>query len=117
MARDSRNLSKSEKVAETAMPGWKAVREISPTSPAANEAYLADSASTDVSGTADSIMPTTEELKAKYRGAARSDSTSRPSADTRSDEADTALVEMESGPLKKTVAISKSRKKLIWSQG
>jgi hypothetical protein len=116
MARDSRNLSEPEKVAETAMPGWKAVKETSLTGPAANAAYFADSVSTDVSGTADSVMPTTEELKAKYLGA-RSDSLGQRNADTGSDEADTTLVEMESGPLKKTVAISKSRKKLIWSQG
>jgi hypothetical protein len=117
MPRD-RNLSESEKVAETAMPGWKAVKETSLAAPAANEASYADSSRTDTSGTADSVMPTTEQLKAKYQGAApQSDSLSQPGADVAAEEADTTLVELESGPLKKTVAISKRRKKVIWSQG
>ena len=78
----------------------------------------ADSSDTDLpAAKPHSVMPSTDELKAKYLGAPQRNSMQSDAADVAQDEADTALVEMEAGPLKKTVAVSKSRKKVIWSQG
>jgi hypothetical protein len=53
-------------------------------------------------------------LKAKYLGAARTHADSAPT-----DAAKRRIPRwsMESGPLRKTVAVSKSKKKVIWSQG
>lgn len=106
-------------VAEQAMPGWKAVNETSlAESGSGGAAYAADAASDDVAAAADAVMPSMEALKAKYLGAASADALPRPtSRDVAADAADTALVELEAGPLKKTVAVSKSKKKVIWSQG
>ena len=105
------------RVAEEAMPGWKAVKETSleERTPADNRPDSAD----DGAQGADAVMPSLTDLKAKYLGASRAYADSAPpdAADVAADEADTALVEMESGPLKKTVAVSKSKKKVIWSQG
>jgi len=120
MAKTPRNPSDlAAQVAETEMPGWKAVKEISLTSSNQNSYYHMDSSDSDPLGTtADAVMPSTEQLKAKYLGAPQADSSSAiPQADTSSNETDTALVELESGPLKKTVAVSKAQKKVIWSQG
>jgi hypothetical protein len=104
-------------VAEQAMPGWKAVNETSlEESGSDGTRYAADTAGDDVVGTADSVMPSMEELKAKYLGAARADALPM-SREAAADAADTTLVELEAGPLKKTVAVSKSKKKVIWSQG
>jgi hypothetical protein len=51
-------------------------------------------------------------------GAARSDAAPAATGqDAAADAADTTVVELESGPLKKTVAVSKSKNKVIWSQG
>lgn len=118
MAREPRKSSESViQAAEAAMPGWKAVRETSLGASSRSASYSVDTSSTDVSGSADAVMPTTEELKSKYLGVSRSDALNEVERDVAADEADTALVEMESGPLKKTVAVSRNSKKLIWSQG
>lgn len=117
MARKPVDPSPSQ-VAEEAMPGWKAVNEVSlePGSAASADAgdYHNDSAEA-----ADAVMPSIKQLQAKYFGAARADAvaeaTGRDAA--AADASDMSLVELESGPLKKTVAISKSKKKVIWSQG
>jgi hypothetical protein len=96
------------------MPGWKAINETS----LEESTFAADSAGDSPAGAADSVMPSMEELKAKYLGASSADSVLRsPRRNAAADAADTALVELESGPLKKTVAVSKSKKKVIWSQG
>jgi hypothetical protein len=122
MTRTPRNVDHdlaASKIAEEALPGWKAVKT---TSAAASEelatdAYAADEPPPQV----DAVMPSLDELKAKYvgaRGAGPDAATPSPSsADAAAAAADTALVQMEAGPLKKTVAVSKSQKKVIWSQG
>jgi len=99
------------------MPGWKAINETPLQQSGARS--LAVDAADDTAHAADAVMPSLDELKAKYLGAARGDAA--PAAirqeDTAANAADTTLVELESGPLKKTVAVSKSKKKVIWSQG
>lgn len=119
MAKESRNLNQlAAQVAEQAMPGWKAVKETSLDAPDRRDSYSRDSSDSNLGSTADAVMPTTEQLRAKYLGARTSQSVHRDSAtDVAEHAADTALVELESGPLKKTVAVSKSQKKVIWSQG
>ena len=101
------------------MPGWKAINETSLEEPESGATtYAADAASDDSAGTADAVMPSMDDLKAKYLGAARTDAISASTRrDAAADAADTALVELEAGPLRKTVAVSKSKKKVIWSQG
>jgi hypothetical protein len=104
-------------VAEEALPGWKAVKETSldedEQAGAATDAFYEDAAKT-----ADAVMPSLDRLKAKYLGASGTRSDAMPdAAEAAAAAQDTALVEMESGPLKKTVAVSKSKKKVIWSQG
>lgn len=101
------------------MPGWKAINETSleQLEPGVTT-YAVDAASDDSARAADAVMPSIEDLKAKYLGAARSDAIPASTRqDVAADSADVALVELEAGPLKKTVAISKSKKKVIWSQG
>lgn len=121
MARNPRALDFSaSRIAEEALPGWKAINETSleEESGSGATAFAADASSDDSAGTADAIMPSTEELRAKYLGAARSDAISTSTRqDVAGAAADTALVKLEAGPLKKTVAVSKSKKKVIWSQG
>jgi len=120
MARRSQTVDPSaSSVAEEAMPGWKAINETSleQWGPAA-ATFAADAASDDSAGPADAVMPSMEDLKAKYLGASRADTISASTRqDVAADVADTALVELEAGPLKKTVAVSRSKKKVIWSQG
>jgi hypothetical protein len=63
-------------------------------------------------------MPSVEELRAKYLGASpRAIMDAPPDAEAPTDMGDVSLVELESGPLKKTAAVSKSKKKVLWSQG
>lgn len=118
MAKNPRNPSDAvAQAAEAAMPGWKAIKE-TPLEASRRDRYSADATTSDPGNAADAIMPSTEQLRAKYLGATQRDSAApQSSSDVARDEADTALVEMESGPLKKTVAVSKSKKKVIWSQG
>ena len=112
------------RAAEAAMPGWKAVKQTSLEEPPALESG-ADSMDNRSPRTADAVMPSVDKLKEKYLGVSgrRSDAGGRArysdsvTRDAAVESADTALVEMESGPLKKTVAVSKSQKKVIWSQG
>jgi len=116
MARNPRTPDASPaQVAEEALPGWKAVKETSLEKRAGmtrTESYDADAP------VADAVMPSLDQLKAKYLGADAAAADAPPAdADVAADEADTSLVELESGPLKKTVAVSKRQKKVIWSQG
>jgi hypothetical protein len=105
-------------VAEEAMPGWKSVSETTLEAPSAFTSHDA-AADYDSPREADAVMPSLDKLKAKYLGASvpRSDDAVRVVLDNASEAADTALVEMEAGPLRKTIAVSKSKKKVIWSQG
>ena len=116
MARNPRPPDASPaQIAEEALPGWKAVKETSLEKGAAatrSESFDADAP------IADAVMPSLDQLRAKYLGADAAAAGAPPAdADVAADEADTSLVELEAGPLKKTVAVSKSRKKVIWSQG
>lgn len=104
----------SSRIAEESFPGWKATNENS----MEGEAETLASHSTDDmrSDAAETVMPSQDDLRRKYLGArdAAKPQSKTPLADT---SADTDLVELESGPLKKTVAVSKKTKKVIWSQG
>lgn len=120
MAKNQRGEEPSaSRVAEEAMPGWKVVKETSLDQSrvaVAPDAYSNDQQ--DRGESADVVMPSLDDLKAKYLGASQSDSVSDSvRRDIAAESADTSLVELESGPIKKTVAVSKSRKKVIWSQG
>ena len=114
MAKRSRMSDSSvARVAEQALPGWKAVNvtSLEQTGVAARSEASADAPPS----AADAVLPSQAELRAKYLGAR--DSAVEADALDAADAADTALVELEAGPLKKTVAISKSKKKVLWSQG
>jgi len=116
MAKNSNtNAPSAASVAETAMPGWKVVKETSLN----NLEAASDAVGNDPEPTADAVMPSLDQLKAKYLGVVRTDAVPDPAsyANAAADAADTTLVEMEAGPLKKTVAVSKKGKKVIWSQG
>jgi hypothetical protein len=114
MAKNTRSRDDSvAQVAEEAMPGWKVVRETS----LEEATTFADAPGNDAASAADAVMPSLDQLKAKYLGARRDDADAVRPDYTEADAADTALVEMEAGPLKKTVAVSRSKKKVLWSQG
>lgn len=100
------------------MPGWKAINEISLEPGSAASTNSADYHS-DSAESADAVMPSIKQLQAKYFGAAHADAVAETAGRdaAAADASDTLLVELESGPLKKTVAISKTKKKVIWSQG
>ncbi|SPP92787.1 hypothetical protein [Bradyrhizobium vignae] len=109
MAKDS----KSAKIAEEHFPGWKATRVSSMEEGAETLAEtLADS---DRRSAADTTMPGLDDLRRKYLGAR--DSSSADTLPLSDGAEDTDLVELESGPLKKVAAVSKTKKKVIWSQG
>jgi hypothetical protein len=114
MARSPRNAATDvETLAEQLMPGWKAVSSVTSTTPepGATQAVALDAIN---EAKPDAVMPTLEELQAKYFGAPAS----AEFADTFPDrDADTALVDMQNGPLTKTVAISRSERKVVWFQG
>lgn len=119
MARNFSNISDlAAEVAEEALPGWTAIQETPLDAPQPEIATPhADAWPDDASDAAgEFVMPSTETLKAKYLGAAQADTPLANNAGA-DDAADTTLVEMEAGPLRKTVAISKSKKKVLWSQG
>ena len=111
----AKRKSEIEKLAEELMPGWRAV-----------DAHMDDDTSELLAATdarakrsrADSTMPSIAKLRAKY-GTKESDINvgSTSFHDSRSDASDTAIVQVESGPLRKTVAISPSKRKVLWSQG
>jgi len=99
----------AQRLAESLMPGWKAVETYSGEGAVAMAA-LPDSMPDGV--VADSAMPSMEKLKAKY---GVTDPTA--SADAAGSESDTVIVKLQNGPLRKTVAVSPSAQKVIWSQG
>jgi hypothetical protein len=117
MPRDRTSDESTARVAEEAFPGWKPVHETSLSTPSSSRnAHAADHA--PGAPDADVIMPTIEELRAKYLGAeAAMDAPSATDPDAPTDNNDVSLVELESGPLKKTAAVSKSKKRVLWSQG
>jgi hypothetical protein len=108
----AKNKSEAARIAEEALPGWKAVSETSATQ-GEHESFAAD----DAQPNADSVMPTVDDLRQKYLGAAEAQMAGADSADDGIESDDAELVDLESGPLKKTVAVSKKNKKVIWSQG
>lgn len=110
------NPPSAASVAADAMPGWKVVNETSLNAPEAGGMTM-DIAGDEPVATADAVMPSLAQLKAKYLGASQADVAQESYADAAADAADTTLVELEAGPLKKTVAVSKKKKKIIWSQG
>jgi hypothetical protein len=115
MANGSRGIKgASSRIAEESFPGWKATKENSMEEEA--EPLASHSADDMRSDAAETVMPSQDDLRKKYLGArdAPKPQSKAPLADT---SADTDLVELESGPLKKTVAVSKKTKKVIWSQG
>jgi hypothetical protein len=105
-------------IAEEAFPGWKPVRETSLEEPSARSAKFSSDDVHDEPD-ADAVMPSIEELRTKYFGAdsATTELARAPDPDAPTDIGDVSLVEFESGPLKKTAAVSKSKKKVLWSQG
>jgi hypothetical protein len=101
----------AKQIAEKAFPGWAAEKVLSlqeRSKPLSNR----DSAGPRES--ADSVMPSQSDLEAKYLG---SRAVTRDARDSVSDHSDVELVRMTSGPLRKTVAVSKEKKKVVWSQG
>src|ERR1043166_6345464 len=105
-----RTRGNSSRIAEESFPGWKATREVSMEEGAEP---LASHFEDDIlSNAAEAVMPSQDELRKKYLGARDAAKPQRkaPLADTADD---TSLVELESGPLKKTVAVSKKSKKVI----
>ena len=109
----SRRKSEIEELAEELLPGWRAVDAHMQN----DSEPLAARDSADERPKADSTMPSMEKLRAKY-GTKKSDVAGTVLKDARSNPAgDTAIVQVESGPLRKTVAISPSRRKVLWSQG
>lgn len=106
----------TESLAEQLMPGWKAVKTHSG---APDDSEPRTDNITGGTG-ADSTMPSLADLKAKYVGAGAGperDSAASMSNHDPSSAADTELVRMQNGPLRKTVAVSKSARKVLWSQG
>lgn len=104
----------AERLAEELLPGWTAVgstEDVRPTEGEITAAAFQDSREAEP----DAVMPTLDDLRAKYLGAAAQDG-GRDVVDPGVDE-DTVLVDMRNGPLEKTVAISKSQRKIAWSQG
>ncbi|WFU62480.1 hypothetical protein [Bradyrhizobium brasilense] len=113
MAKNSKNAS--SQIAEEHFPGWKATRVSSMEEGAEPlSAGMADSSSRR---SADTTMPGLDELRKKYLGARDSGGTDSAPAPASDSTEDTDLVELESGPLKKVAAVSKTKKKVIWSQG
>ena len=103
----------SSRIAEEHFPGWTATRVNSMEEGA--ETLSADFSDSRRRTSADATMPGMDELKKKYLGArdaGGSDTVVVPDSSE-----DTDLVELESGPLKKVAAVSKTKKKVIWSQG
>jgi len=120
MAKIPRRLDDSAaRVAEEAMPGWKAVKQTS-AEPSVETFAAADYGADEMPAQGEAVMPSLDALKAKYLGgrdAGPASANTADAADVAASAADTTLVEMEAGPLKKTVAVSKRKKKVIWSQG
>lgn len=102
----------SRQIAEEHFPGWKATRVTSMEEGA--EPLSANLADGD-RRSSDATMPGLDELRRKYLGARDSGGQDSPPVADSSD--DTELVELESGSLKKVAAVSKKRRKVIWSQG
>lgn len=111
MAKGSK--SASTRIAEEHFPGWKATRVSSMEEGA--EPLSATLADSDPRASADATMPGMDELRKKYLGAR--DAGGQDSLPASDSSEDTDLVELESGPLKKVAAVSKTKKKVIWSQG
>jgi hypothetical protein len=101
-----------EALAESLMPGWKAVK--SGTGQRPESGYKDNLAKAGLNVV---TMPSLAKLKAKYAGIAGADAV--PAADLAGVEEnpDTAIVNLQNGPLTKTVAVSKSARKVLWSQG
>ena len=105
--------SASSRIAEEHFPGWKATRVNSMAEGA--EPLSASLSDSDRRTSADATMPDMDELRKKYMGARDASGQDTLPASDSSD--DTDLVELQSGPLKKVAAVSKTKKKVIWSQG
>jgi hypothetical protein len=121
MARVPRERRDAADIAEETHRGWKAVDEASLAEAAAPYSDSLASAYDAAAQAADAVLPSQDELRAKYLGAAAgaadSLSTALSASDAAAEAADITLVKLEGGPLKKTVAVSKSQKKVLWSQG
>lgn len=110
-----RKASRSSQIAEQQFPGWKATKVSSLDEGAEPlESHFSDDAT---SNAAESVMPSQDELRKKYLGAKEAPPVAARRGGGPDTTADTDLVELESGPLKKTVAVSKRSRKVIWSQG
>jgi hypothetical protein len=106
--------SSEEQLAESLMPGWTAIKNPR-AAPIGGVAGLQDSlrkAGVDIV-----TMPSLDELKAKYAGFTGPLRDSGAGSSGLADNPDTAIVNLQNGPLRKTVAFSKSAKKVLWSQG
>jgi hypothetical protein len=89
----------AEELAESLLPGWKVVRagdRMGSGSKAKGENTPSDIAT----------MPSLEVLKSRYAGVGAS----RPTDDT-------AIVTLRNGLLTTAVAVSKSERRIVWSQG
>lgn len=116
MARDVMNRGDrfAERLAESLMPGWTAIKTAR-SAPLAGGSDYRDSlrkAGVDIV-----TMPSLDELKAKYAGFTGPARDHVADAQSLADNPDTAIVSLQNGPLRKTIAISKSAKKVLWSQG
>jgi hypothetical protein len=101
----------AENLAESLMPGWTVVKSGSGSRP---ESGYKDNL--EKAGVSIVTMPSLDKLKAKYVGVSK-DSRLSDHVESIEGSPDTAIVDLQNGPLTKTVAISKSRGKVLWSQG
>lgn len=101
-----------ERLAEKLMPGWTAVKKVRSSNVLGG---LAAKDSLEEAGVKIMTMPSLDKLKAKYAGIGGKDQKLMP--DSFADDSDTAIVNLQNGPLNKTVAISRSERKVVWSQG
>lgn len=101
----------AEDLAESLLPGWRVVKSGSGSRP---ESGYKDNL--EKAGVSIVTMPSLDKLKAKYVGVTKDSrlSDAMPAIDA---DPDTAIVDLQNGPLTKTVAVSKSRRKVLWSQG
>ena len=107
MAKEPKFSESAAKTAEKAMPGWKAV------SPE-QSARVRSLDSGREAPSADAVLPPLAKLRRKYLGEEpATDSVERALDAAAPDDAE--LVEMESGKLRKTVAVRNG--KIVWSQG
>lgn len=101
--------SAAENLAESLMPGWTVVKSGSGSRP---ESGYKDNL--EKAGVSIVTMPSMDKLKAKYVGVSKGLKADHVAL---GGNPDTAIVDLQNGPLTKTVAVSKSRKRVLWSQG